>query len=80
MRSCGRSLPKGNCGSGNIARWSTAVGITTVGYVVITLATGSAVAFLHGAGTWRPIALRAGGSWAAAVGIMVLGLHLATAR
>ncbi|MFG1282481.1 HupE/UreJ family protein [Xanthobacter autotrophicus] len=50
-------------------------GMTAVGYGVITLATGSAIAFLHGA-PWRPIALRAGGSWVAAVGIMVLGLHL----
>jgi hypothetical protein len=53
-------------------------GMTTVGYIVITLATGSAVAFLHGVGSWRAIALRAGGSWVAAVGIMVLGLHLMT--
>lgn len=55
-------------------------GMTTVGYVVITLATGSAVAFLHGVGGWGAIALRAGGSWVAAVGIMVLGLHLVTPR
>ncbi|MFG1373247.1 HupE/UreJ family protein [Xanthobacter oligotrophicus] len=50
-------------------------GMTAIGYGVITLATGSAIAFLHGA-AWRPIALRAGGSWVAAVGIMVLGLNL----
>lgn len=51
-------------------------GMATCGYVVMTLATGSAIAFLRGA-SWRPVALRAGGSWVAAVGIMVLGLHLA---
>lgn len=52
-------------------------GVTAVGYAAITLATGGAIAFLHGVGSWRPIALRAGGSWVAAVGIMVLGLQLA---
>jgi hydrogenase/urease accessory protein HupE len=53
-------------------------GVTAIGYVVLTLVTGSAIAFLRGAGGWRPIALRAGGSWVAAVGIMVLGLQLVT--
>lgn len=52
-------------------------GMTASGYAVFTLATGTAIAFLRGVGGWRPIALRAGGSWVAAVGIMVLGLHLA---
>ncbi len=52
-------------------------GMTASGYAVFTLATGAAIAFLRGVGGWRPIALRAGGSWVAAVGIMVLGLHLA---
>lgn len=51
-------------------------GMTASGYAVFTLATGAALAFLRGVGGWRPIALRAGGSWVAAVGIMVLGLHL----
>ncbi len=53
-------------------------GVTAVGYAVLTLVTGSAIAFLRGAGGWRPIALRASGSWVAAVGIMVLGLQLVT--
>ncbi|QRG08057.1 HupE/UreJ family protein [Xanthobacter dioxanivorans] len=62
-------------------------GVMASGYVVMTLATGAALAFLRGGGrgddvpstgSWRPIALRAGGSWVAAVGIMVLGLHLVT--
>ena len=51
-------------------------GVTAVGYAVLTLVTGSAIAFLRGTGGWRPIALRASGSWVAAVGIMVLGLQL----
>ncbi|WP_170149623.1 HupE/UreJ family protein [Rhodoplanes roseus] len=50
-------------------------GATAIGYVVMTLATGAALAFLRGVGGWRPIALRASGSWVAAVGIMVLGLQ-----
>lgn len=53
-------------------------GVTTVGYAVLTLATGCAIAFLRGVGGWRPVALRAGGSWVAAVGIMVFGLQLIT--
>ncbi|QJP16344.1 hypothetical protein G3545_23510 [Starkeya sp. ORNL1] len=53
-------------------------GVTAIGYAVLTLVTGTAIAFLRGAGGWRPIALRAGGSWVAAVGIMVLGLQLVT--
>lgn len=51
-------------------------GVTTVGYAVLTFTTGCAIAFLRGVGGWRPIALRAGGSWVAAVGIMVFGLQL----
>jgi urease accessory protein len=51
-------------------------GLTAIGYVYLTLMTGLGIAFLEGAGGWRPIALRAGGSWVAAVGIMVLGLQL----
>lgn len=53
-------------------------GMTATGYVAMALMIGAALAFLNGVGGWRPIALRAGGSWVAAVGIMVLGLHLAT--
>ncbi|MDF2998478.1 MAG: hypothetical protein K0R27_4115 [Xanthobacteraceae bacterium] len=50
-------------------------GVTAIGYAVLTLLTGAAIAFLRGVGGWRPIALRASGSWVAAVGIMVLGLQ-----
>ncbi len=51
-------------------------GVTAIGYAVVTLTTGSAIAFLQGRGVWRPIALRASGSWVAAVGILVLGLQI----
>jgi hydrogenase/urease accessory protein HupE len=51
-------------------------GVTAVGYAVMTMVTGGAIAFLRGVGGWRPIALRASGSWVAAIGIMVLGLQL----
>ncbi len=53
-------------------------GVTMIGYAALTLMTGGAIAFLRGAGGWRPIALRASGSWVAAVGIMVLGLQFVT--
>jgi urease accessory protein len=51
-------------------------GVTAIGYAVMTMATGGAIWFLRGVGGWRPIALRASGSWVAAVGIMVLGLQV----
>jgi urease accessory protein len=54
-------------------------GVTAIGYVFVSLIAGTALAFLQGGGAGRAIALRAGGSWIAAVGIMVLGLQLATA-
>jgi urease accessory protein len=54
------------------------LGVTAIGYGVMTIATGAAIAFLRGVGGWRPIALRASGSWVAAVGIMVLGLQFLT--
>jgi hydrogenase/urease accessory protein HupE len=51
-------------------------GLTATGYVFVTLATGLAITFLQGSGGWRLIAVRAAGSWVAAVGIMALGLAL----
>jgi hydrogenase/urease accessory protein HupE len=54
------------------------LGVTAIGYGVMTIATGTAIAFLRGVGGWRAIALRASGSWVAAVGIMVLGLQFLT--
>lgn len=56
------------------------LGVTAIGYVVMTLATAGAIAFLRGVGRWRPIALRASGSWVAAVGIMMLGLQFSCAN
>ncbi|MGQ4274784.1 HupE/UreJ family protein [Terrihabitans sp. B22-R8] len=52
-------------------------GVAITGYAAVTLLTAVATAFLRGSGDWRPIALRASGSWVAAVGIMVLGLQFA---
>jgi urease accessory protein len=52
------------------------LGVTAIGYLCITLVSACAIAFLQGNGSWRPIALRASGSWVAAVGIMALGLQL----
>lgn len=52
-------------------------GVTTVGYAFATLALALVTQFLKGPGGWRAIALRAGGSWIAAVGIMVAGFQLA---
>jgi urease accessory protein len=58
-----------------------AAGLACAGYAVITLTMATCVAFLsagpargHG---WRAIALRACGSWIAAVGLMMGGLALA---
>ncbi len=53
-------------------------GVTAVGYVFATLALALITTFLDGRGGWRPIALRAGGSWIAAVGIMVAGFQLSS--
>ncbi len=50
-------------------------GVTAIGYAIVTMATALAIAFLQGTAGWRPIALRASGSWVAAVGILVLGLQ-----
>jgi hydrogenase/urease accessory protein HupE len=51
-------------------------GVATIGYMFITLAISGMTVFLQGGGGWRQIAARAGGSWVAAIGIMVLGLQL----
>jgi hydrogenase/urease accessory protein HupE len=52
------------------------LGVTAIGYVLVTMVTACAIAFLQGKGNWRPIALRASGSWVAAAGIMAFGLQL----
>jgi urease accessory protein len=51
-------------------------GLTAAGYVFVTMAMGLVLAFIEGNVGWRLVALRAGGSWVAAVGIMVLGLEM----
>lgn len=51
-------------------------GVTAIGYVFFALIAGAGIAFLQGNGGWRPIALRAGGSWVAAVGLMMFALQL----
>lgn len=53
-------------------------GVTAVGYAFAALALALVTQFLKGPGGWRSIALRAGGSWIAAVGIMVAGFQLAS--
>ncbi len=52
-------------------------GLTSAGYVVITLSTALAVQFHGQGGGWRGIALRACGSWIAAIGVMMGGFALA---
>jgi len=56
--------------------WLFVLGVTAVGYVFVTLAAGCALAFLSGGGGWRSVALRASGSWVAAVGILALGMQV----
>jgi hydrogenase/urease accessory protein HupE len=60
----------------NTDRFLFICGVVAVGYAFATLSLGLATQFLDGRGGWRPIALRAGGSWIAAVGIMVAGFQI----
>ena len=60
----------------NTDRFLFICGVAAVGYAFATLALALATLFLEGRGGWRPIALRAGGSWIAAVGIMVAGFQI----
>jgi hydrogenase/urease accessory protein HupE len=60
----------------NTDRFLFICGVTAVGYAFATLALALANQFLEGRGGWRAIALRAGGSWIAAIGIMVAGFQL----
>lgn len=62
----------------NTDRFLFICGVTAVGYAFAALALALVSVFLKGPGGWRPIALRAGGSWIAAVGIMVAGFQLST--
>jgi urease accessory protein len=59
-----------------------AAGLACVGYVVVTLIMALTLVF-HGADatnsiTWRQITLRAFGGWIAAIGLMMVGLSLAS--
>jgi len=60
----------------NTDRFLFICGVTAIGYAFATLALALVTLFLEGKGGWRTIALRAGGSWIAAVGIMVAGFQL----
>ena len=53
-----------------------AAGFAVAGYAVLTLAAGATAAFRAPGVGWRTVALRAAGSWVAAVGLMVGGLAL----
>ena len=57
-----------------------AAGLACAGYVTITLVMALAVAFMqpHPIASWRAIAIRSLGGWVAAIGLMMLGLSLAT--
>jgi urease accessory protein len=52
------------------------LGVTTAGYVVIALTMSGTHAFVRGR-SWAAIAVRAVGSWIAAVGVMMIGIDLA---
>lgn len=52
-------------------------GLLVAGYAVVTLVAALAAAFRHAGAPWRTIALQAGGSWIAAIGLMVGGFALA---
>jgi hydrogenase/urease accessory protein HupE len=60
------------------------LGVTSIGYVMVMMVTASAIAFLQGQGarqgSWRAIALRAAGSWIAAIGLMVFGVQFLAPR
>jgi hypothetical protein len=55
-----------------------AAGLTLVGYVFITLTMALSLAFDRKDQAWRGIALRACGSWVAAVGLLMAGFAIAT--
>ncbi len=53
-------------------------GVAAIGYVFVTLIMALAISFRQGGREWRLIALRASGSWVAAVGVIMIGLQLRT--
>ena len=52
-------------------------GLVLAGYAVVTLVAALAATFRRAGAPWRTVALRAGGSWIAAIGLMVGGFALA---
>lgn len=54
-----------------------AAGFAAAGYVAITLLPAAVLTFCRSGAGWRGVALRAGGSWIAAIGIMAGGYALA---
>lgn len=52
-------------------------GLLVAGYFVVTLIAALAATFRRAGAPWRTIALQAGGSWIAAIGLMVGGFALA---
>jgi urease accessory protein len=52
-------------------------GLLVAGYIVVTLIAALAATFRRAGAPWRTIALQAGGSWIAAIGLMVGGFALA---
>lgn len=54
-----------------------AAGMTAVGYAAITLLAAGCTDFVRSGAGWRTIAVRAGGSWIAAIGLMVSGYAIA---
>lgn len=53
-------------------------GLVAAGYAAITLVVAVATTFRRAGAPWRTIALQAGGSWIAAIGLMVGGFALAS--
>jgi urease accessory protein len=74
---CGASNAAAMTGETNATLF--AAGVAAAGYATITLVAALTVAFLEAAGSasWRRIALRALGSWIAAIGLMMGGLAFA---
>lgn len=56
-----------------------AAGLAVTGYAAITLVAAAALAFRQPGTGWRVVALRAAGSWVAAIGIMAGGFALRSA-
>lgn len=53
-----------------------AAGLAVAGYVVVTLLSAVILTFRRSGAAWRGIALRAGGSWITAIGVMAGGYAL----